>query len=97
MPAGASSEGLSRTTRDKAHVASPARGGYDAARPLIERGHGGKKGTHTGVLAAFAAGPRPRAGSPGEGRNPPRVPGSSGRWPLAQERRAARAHARPQW
>ena len=39
IPAGASREGLSRTTRDKTTRAPPARGGYDAARPLIERAH----------------------------------------------------------
>ena len=56
----------------------------------------GKKGNpHRG--SAFTAVPRPRAGSPGEGWNPSRVLGSSGRWPLAHERRAARAHARLQW
>ena len=50
MPAGASREGLSRTTRDKTTRAPPAGGGYDAARSLIERAHGERKGTHTGVL-----------------------------------------------
>ena len=98
MPAGASREGLSRTTRDNTTRGPPAGGGYDAARSLIERANarmGGKGNPHRG--SAFAAGPRPRAGSPVEGRNPSRVPGSSGRWPLAQEQRAAQAHARPQW
>ena len=71
--------------------------GWLRRRMVLDRTRAwGKKGNpHRG--SAFAAGPRPRAGSPGEGRNPSRVPGSSGRWPLAQERRAARAHARPQW
>ena len=55
--------------------------------PLIERAHEKKGNPHRG--SAFAAAPRPRAGSPGKARNPSHVPGSSGRWPLAQERRAA--------
>ena len=67
-PGGPSGEGSSRTTREKATRAPPAGGGYDAARSFVERASGKKEGKNPrrGAATARAAGPRPRAGSPGE-------------------------------
>ena len=105
MPAGASREGLSRNTtrNNNTHVAPPpsaaTRGCYDAAWSLIEIAHGGGREPTPGFCLC---GRTETACRVPRGRSEPapvsRVPGSSGRcWPLAQERRAARAHARPQW
>ena len=98
VPAGASGEGLSRTTRDYTHVAPPAGGGYDAAWSLIERARGEKREPTPGFCLC---GRTEAARRVPRGRSEP-APGAGffrplARWPLAQERCAARAHARPQW
>ena len=95
--AGASREGLSRTVKGQ-HDARSTCQGWLRRRTVLDRTRArGGKGTHTGVLPLRQD--RGRApGPPGKvGTRPGCRPGSSGRWPLAQERRAARAHARPQW
>ena len=87
MPAGASREGLSRTTRDYyTHVAPPAGGGYDAAWSLIERAHGKKREPTPGFCLCSrteAARRVPR------GRSEP-VPGAGFFRPLAARAGAAR-------
>ena len=86
MPAGASREGLSRTTRDKAHVAPPARGGYDAAWSLIERAHGEKREPTPGFCLC---GRTEAARRVPRGRSEP-VPGTGFNRPLAARAGAAR-------
>ena len=104
MPAGASRPGLSRTTRDKtARVARSTCRGWLRRRTVLDRTRAwGGKETHTGFCLcgrAEAARRVPRGRSePAPGGGFFRLP-AAGRWPLAQERRAAgaRAHARPKW
>ena len=64
-PGGPSGEGSAATTRENAHVAPPAGGGYDAACSLVERASGKKEGkTHAGVLPQPGRQDRGRAPGP---------------------------------